>query len=101
VIYSILSLRHKTFGKTHLLHFWTLWFLNRGNETMRWGLLKSLFFSVGLAFELGASCLQSRHPTAWATPVVHFALVILEMESFKLFAQTGLEPQYSESQPPK
>jgi hypothetical protein len=32
-----------------------------------------------MEFELRASCLQSRHFTTWATPLVHFALVILEM----------------------
>jgi hypothetical protein len=30
-------------------------------------------------FELGASHLQSRHSTTWATSPVHFAEVILEM----------------------
>jgi hypothetical protein len=37
------------------------------------------FFLVGLGFEVRASCLQSRHSTAWAIPPVHFALVILEI----------------------
>jgi hypothetical protein len=31
---------------------------------------------VWLAFKLRVQCLQSRCSTAWATPVVHFALVI-------------------------
>jgi hypothetical protein len=47
-----------------------------------------LFFVVVvvvLGFELRASGLQSRHCTAWATSPVHFALVILDMESCKLF----------------
>jgi hypothetical protein len=39
--------------------------------------------------------------TAWATPPVHFALVILEIKVFRIFAQTGLKPQSSQSQPPK
>jgi hypothetical protein len=34
---------------------------------------------VGLGFELRALSLQSRCFTTWATPPVHFALVILEM----------------------
>jgi hypothetical protein len=34
---------------------------------------------VGLKFEFGALHLQSRHSTAWATPLIHFALVALEM----------------------
>jgi hypothetical protein len=38
-----------------------------------------LFFLVGLGFELRASHLQSRHTISWATPPVHFALIILEM----------------------
>jgi hypothetical protein len=37
------------------------------------------FLLVGLGFELRALHLQSRCSTAWATPPVHFALVILEM----------------------
>jgi hypothetical protein len=45
--------------------------------------------------------LQSRPSTAWATPPVHFALVILEMGFCKLFAQAGLDLQSSWSQPPK
>jgi hypothetical protein len=40
---------------------------------------------VGLGFELRALSLQSRHSTAWATPPVHFALVILKMGSCELF----------------
>jgi hypothetical protein len=32
-----------------------------------------------LAFELRASCLQSRCSAAWVTPPVHFALIVLEM----------------------
>jgi hypothetical protein len=34
---------------------------------------------MGLEFEFKASHLQSRHFTTWAIPLVHFALVILEM----------------------
>jgi hypothetical protein len=37
------------------------------------------FFFVGLGFEFRALCSQSRHSTAYATPPVHFALVILMM----------------------
>jgi hypothetical protein len=48
---------------------------------------------VGLGFELRCS-------TAWATTSVQFAVVILEMESFKIFAQADLELQPSQSQPP-
>jgi hypothetical protein len=47
-------------------------------------------FWVGLEFEFRASHLQSRHSTAWDTPPVHFPLVILEIESCKLFTQAGL-----------
>jgi hypothetical protein len=41
--------------------------------------------------------------TAWATPLVHFILVILEMGgvSHKLFVWAGLKPKSSRSQPPK
>jgi hypothetical protein len=35
--------------------------------------------------------LQSRCSIAWATPTVHFGLVILEMGSCELFALGGLE----------
>jgi hypothetical protein len=59
------------------------------------------FFPMGQGFELRASHLQSRHSTTWATLPVHFALVILEMGSWKLFAGADLETQSSWSQPPK
>jgi hypothetical protein len=38
-----------------------------------------LNFFVGLEFEFRALGLQSKRSTAWATPPVHFALVVLEM----------------------
>jgi hypothetical protein len=48
--------------------------------------VRAAFFSLsfcfcfeGLGFELRASRLQSRCCTTWATPPVHFALVLLEM----------------------
>jgi hypothetical protein len=59
------------------------------------------FFWWDWCFELRASYLQSRYSTAWSTPPVHFAQGILEMESHELFAQAGLKPQSSKSQPPK
>jgi hypothetical protein len=49
------------------------------------------FFLVGLGFELWALRLPSRNSTAWATPPVHFALVILEMGYCGLFAWVVLE----------
>jgi hypothetical protein len=52
-------------------------------------------------FELRSSHLHSRPSTTWATPPVHFALVILEIGSHELFAWAGLEPRSSQSQPPK
>jgi hypothetical protein len=58
-------------------------------------------FFVGQWFELRASHLQSRHSTSWASTLVHFALVTLEVRSHKLSAQDGLEIQSSQSQPPK
>jgi hypothetical protein len=36
-----------------------------------------------------------------AMPLVHFVLVTLEMKSHELFAWAGLEPESSQSQPPK
>jgi hypothetical protein len=59
------------------------------------------FFFGGTGVWIQASCLQSRCFTAWATPSVHFALVILEMRSQELFAQAGLELWSSWSYPPK
>jgi hypothetical protein len=56
---------------------------------------------AGLGFELRASYLQSRYSTVWATLLVHFALVILEMDSHKLFALAGLKLRSSWSQSPK
>jgi hypothetical protein len=41
---------------------------------------------LGLGFELRPLHLQSRHSTAWAMIPVHFALVILEIGSLKLFS---------------
>jgi hypothetical protein len=43
-----------------------------------------LFSLVGLDFELRALSLQSWHSTAWNTPPVHFALVILDRAICKL-----------------
>jgi hypothetical protein len=43
-------------------------------------------FLVWLEFELKTSHSQSRHSTAWGTPPVCIALVVLEMGSCKLFA---------------
>jgi hypothetical protein len=45
--------------------------------------------------------LQRRCSTAWATPPVYFALVILEIGSHQLFAQADLEPRSSWSQRPR
>jgi hypothetical protein len=59
-----------------------------------------VFPSVGLGFELRALNLRSRHSTPWVTPPVHFALVILEMETDKLFVLPFLKSQFW-SQPPK
>jgi hypothetical protein len=38
------------------------------------------FFFSGFGFELRASSLLSRCSTAWVTPPVHFALIILEVD---------------------
>jgi hypothetical protein len=56
------------------------------------GSLIFLLLLMELGFELRALCLQSRYSITWATPPVHFALVILEMESCELFALASLEP---------
>jgi hypothetical protein len=58
------------------------------------------FLLVGLEFELRALHLQSRHSYHLNHTSSLFALGILEMESFELFAWSGLEPQSSGSQPP-
>jgi hypothetical protein len=39
-----------------------------------------IYLLLGLGFELRASHLQSRQSASWATPPVHFPLVILEMQ---------------------
>jgi hypothetical protein len=57
-----------------------------------------IYFLVGLGFELRAECLQNR---CFTTPPVHFALVILEMGPYKLFALAVLKLWPSRSQPPK
>jgi hypothetical protein len=61
---------------------------------------KNLFFFMEPEFELRTLCLQSRHSTAWATPPVHFGMVILEIGPRKLLACTGLQFRPSRSQPP-
>jgi hypothetical protein len=61
----------------------------------------SFFFLVKLAFKIRTSYLQSMCSTSQIIPAVHFALVILEMESHKLFALVGLKWQSFLSQPPK
>jgi hypothetical protein len=63
----------------------------------------SSFFLFGMSmwdsgFELRASHLQGSHSTTWATPAVHFTLVIFELW---LFVSAGLELQFFQSQPPK
>jgi hypothetical protein len=49
------------------------------------------FFFVGLKIVLGAWCLESRHSTAWETSPGHFAVLILEMRSLKVFAWADLK----------
>jgi hypothetical protein len=53
------------------------------------------FFFVGPGFKFKALYLQNRRSTPWATPPVHFVLVILEMVSRELFAWAGLRLQSS------
>jgi hypothetical protein len=48
---------------------------------------------------LRASSLQDRSCTTSALPLVHFALIILDLGSWELFAWAGLEPWSSRSQP--
>jgi hypothetical protein len=58
---------------------------------------------VWLGFELKVSSLQSRCSTSWATPPVHFALIILEIGGgglWELFTLAGLTWWPSWSQPP-
>jgi hypothetical protein len=52
-------------------------------------------FLVRLGFEFRTPCLQSRNATAWATPPIHFDLVILETGSQELLALAGLELRFS------
>jgi hypothetical protein len=62
----------------------------------------SLFtYLVGLGFKLRTSWLQNKSSTTWTSPPVHFALVILKMESLELFAQAGFKPRPSWSQSPR
>jgi hypothetical protein len=64
-------------------------------------MLKKIFFLVGLGFELRVLGLKAGALKAGTLPPVHFALVILEIWSLKLFAQAGLEPCSSLFQPSK
>jgi hypothetical protein len=57
---------------------------------------------VTMGFKFRPSCLQSRSSTTWATPPVHFALVIFgDGGSHKLFVWADIETKSSWSQPPK
>jgi hypothetical protein len=82
----------------------------QGQQLWHWTTSPSLktYFKFFLSFLGGGTgvwtqdfTLQSRHSTAWAILSVHFAVVILEMESCELFARAGLQPRSSWSQPPK
>jgi hypothetical protein len=65
----------------------------RGGNTCNIKFTFLAFWGWGRAgFELRALHLQSRRPAARATPLVHFALVILEIGFQELFVQAGLEP---------
>jgi hypothetical protein len=70
----------RTFSKTLNLsaydRVWIFFFFWWGRETGIW--------TKGFK-------LAKKHSTTWATPLVHFSLVILEMGCHKLFAQAGLE----------
>jgi hypothetical protein len=76
------------------------WFLSE--HVHYWWTEKLLFlfgfffwvFLTKLEFELMALC-------SLESPPAHFALVILEMGSHKLFAWVGLELWSTQSQPPK
>jgi hypothetical protein len=52
------------------------------------------FFLDGTGLELWTSCLQSRCSIAWATPPVHFALVILEISTSQVARMTGMSHWY-------
>jgi hypothetical protein len=56
---------------------------------------------MGLGLNSGLWTGKARHSASWATSPVCFPLIILEMGwglgSLKLFAQTGLDPQSSQS----
>jgi hypothetical protein len=58
-------------------------FCRRGGRIYTFYFILFFFFLVRLAFELRALDWQSWCSTAWATPLVHFALVILEMGSLQ------------------
>jgi hypothetical protein len=53
----------------------------------------------GKGWDWGLNSEQSRPSIIWATPPVHFVLVILERGSCELFVQSGLKLQSSWSQP--
>jgi hypothetical protein len=74
----------QTTSSTSLIHVNSWFFLN----------LFIPLFLMGLDFELSASCLQMRCSTiTWAPSPVHFALVILEMQSCKLLV-LNWDPPY-------
>jgi hypothetical protein len=51
-----------------------------------------IMFSVGLELELRSSCLQSIFSTAWTTPPVHFAQLILEMGAQEWTTSFSFQP---------
>jgi hypothetical protein len=60
-----------------------------------------IYLFMGLGFELRALWLQSRSSTAWATPLVHFALASLEMGFLQEYAWGSLKLWSSQYQPLK
>jgi hypothetical protein len=57
-----------------------------------WTFYGFIYLLVELGSELRALSLQSRRSTAWVTPPVYFALIILEMGgSYELFAWASLQ----------
>jgi hypothetical protein len=74
---------------------WRSWhlILEKGDKSINWKdnlFIYNFYLLLGLGFEFRASALQSRYPTAWATPSVYFPLVILEMGFLELSSPSHL-----------
>jgi hypothetical protein len=81
---------HRAIQIRHTLHICILTRTDRAHTGTQRNTLYVILWDWGLN-SVRALSLQNRHSITWATPPVHFALVILEARSCKLLAWAGFE----------